>query len=145
MAETLRPVEIRHTLPTQAVENGGLIGRRIHVADQDAEAVAVQVAGLELVAVAADAQEPDAVAVQLRQPTLRPHGDRHHLPRHGMTVLQPGRADLADRNVEPPGHLTDEVFGPHATLFQPEKEEIPLAGRRVSGDLLDLEVFGLRS
>ncbi len=102
----------------------------------------MQVAGLELVAVATDVEQPHAVAVQLRQPAFRADGDRHHLPRDGVAVLESGRADFADGYVEAARDLADEVFGPHVALLDPEIEEISLARRRVGGDFLDLEILG---
>ncbi len=59
-----------------------------------------------------------------------------------MAVLEPGRAHLADGEVEPAGDLPDEVFRAHRALLDPEVEEIALAARLVGGDLLDLEVLG---
>ena len=36
-----------------------------------------------------------------------------------------------------------EELGPHVAFFEPEIKEIALAGRLVSGDFLDLEIFGI--
>ena len=43
---------------------------------------------------------------------------------------------------ESAGDLANEIFRPHAALLDPEVKEIALPGRLVSGDFLDLEVFG---
>ena len=150
MAEALRAVEVWQALLQDASEDGvnraatvrqwsGIIG-----SDQDAKAIAVQMARADLVRVPADAQDLDAVAVECWH--LRFDGRRNgdHLAGDGTAILQPRGADLADRDVEPLGDLPLEILRPHVAFFDPEIEEVPLAARLISRDFLDLEIFGDR-
>src|SRR5205085_3520114 len=108
----------------------------------DAEAVAAEVAGLELVAVARVVEQGDAVAVEGGEARLGAGGDGHPLPRDGVAVLEAGGADVVGGDAEPPGDLADEVLGPDAAFLDPEEEVLAGAGEVVRGDFLDLEVFG---
>src|SRR5262249_4233585 len=69
-AEALWPVVIRKPLPLDLVKQGGqsVAGIRIGLADEDAEAVAMQVPRLQLVTMPADPQDADAVTFYLIQP-----------------------------------------------------------------------------
>src|SRR5205823_4020981 len=102
---------------------------------EDAEVVAAQVAGLELVAVPAGAQDAQVVAVEGAEACFAGGGDGHPLPGDGVAVLEAGGADLAGGDVEEAGELADEVLGAHAALLHPQVEVIALAGGLVGGDL----------
>src|SRR5262249_45606490 len=143
MAETLRSVEVGQPLGTQALQQWAepLPSRRVWVAHEDAEAVAVQVAGAELVAVAADGQQANAVAFDLAEAILEVAGYGHHLARDGVAVLQAGGADVIGSDTQPAGELADEILRSHGALFDPEIEEAALAGGRIGGDFLNLEVL----
>src|SRR5439155_25903920 len=116
--ETLRAVIIGKAPRFESVDQSRkpVRGRRVHVADQDAETVAMQMSRLELVAVPAHAEQADSLPVQLGQALVADIRHRDHLPRYGMSVLHPSGADLALRNPEPPGHLSDEELGSHVAL-----------------------------
>src|SRR5207253_70815 len=92
----------------------------IDIADQDAEAIAVQMTGLELVGVLADAQDVDAVAVELRQLALDADWHRHHLARDGVAILEAGRADFRRSDAETTRNLTREELGAHVAFLDPE-------------------------
>src|SRR5207244_2691258 len=108
---------------------------------ENAETIAVQMAGLQLVAVPRYRQHTHAVAVQSRQVRLGARRDRHHLARHGATVLHARGADLAHRYIEALRHLPSEELGAHIALLDPEIEKVADTAGCVGRNFLDLEVL----
>ena len=139
-AEPLRTVEVRQAFRADAVEDRVHVRRAVGVADEDAEAVAAQVAGLELVGVPAGLQDADAVAVELRDVRLALLRHRHPLPRDGVAVLEAGGADVARMRAEPLGDRAGEELRRDPALLDPEVQVIARPGRLVGRHLLDLEV-----
>ena len=143
-AEPLRAVEVRQALAAQPIQERGDDGLIADgwLADEDAKAIAVQMARTQFVGMPADAQNLDAVAFELRQVRLGAGGDGDHLPGHGVAILQSRGADLADRDIETARDLPGEVLSPHVPFFQPKIEEVAFSGGFVGGDFFDLEIFG---
>ena len=61
-----------------------------------------------------------------------------------MPVLQARSADVARRYAQPPRDLLDEPLRPEAAFLDPQEQVFAAAARFVRGDLLDLEILGLR-
>src|SRR5262249_1352846 len=99
VAEALRAVEVGQPVAAQSLsDRREALGRlRVDIADDYTESIAVEVSRLELVGVAVDVQQPEAVALKLVQQRLGGGGNGHHLPRERVPVLEPRGADLARR------------------------------------------------
>src|SRR4051812_21858565 len=95
----------------------------------------------QLVRMPVHAQDPDAIAIELRESRLRRNGDGDHLPCHGPAILEPRDTDLSRRNIEPARHLTHEILRSLVALLDPKVNEISRARRGIGWDLLDLEVL----
>src|SRR5262249_55544986 len=131
-AEALRAVEIGHARAAEPVEDAGepVVGAGLggDVAHQDAEAVAAQVARLELVPVAAEVEQADALTLQPVEAVRGRGGDGNPLPRDGVPVLEASHPDLAGSDFQAARDLPAEVVGPHAAFLDPEVEEVTGAG-----------------
>ncbi len=147
IAESLRPEVVRHAFLCQDGQHllgraGSLVQGHREVAELDGEAVAGQVARLELVGVAGDLENSDVgdaePAYALR---VRPL-DGDPLPRHGVRVLQPGRADVAPLAVQRPGKPIDGLSRAEASLFNDGVGVVAHARCRIKGEFLDEEIFG---
>src|SRR5262245_11379622 len=101
------------------IEDRGYLNRRGGVADQDAKSVALQVTRFQLVRVPRHAQDADAVAIELGNGRFARPGDGNPLASHRPAVLQSRGADVAVRNVQSAGHLSDEILGPKVGLLDP--------------------------
>ncbi len=97
------------------------------IADEDAEAITVQMARTQLVGVPAHIQDADAVALELVEPSFDHRRHRHHLAGHGAAILKPRSAHLAGRDVQPPRDLPLKVFRAHVAFLDPQVEEVPLS------------------
>ena len=143
-AVALRAEAVGDTEIGEDVENveGPLQGAGMDLADADGEAVAGQVTGAQLVAMAAGGEDTHPRDVQ-RQGLLRAHaGDGDGLPGGGPGILEPGVAELPLPHSQRPGQLLEEVEGGQAGLLDLQVEVFPLAAGRVEGDLLDPEILG---
>src|SRR5207245_10658840 len=67
----------------------------------------------DLVGVPADFEDADSLAFQLDEALFYRVRHRHHLPRHGTTILQACGAHLRDWYVQSAGDLADEVLRTH--------------------------------
>src|SRR5437899_1679133 len=106
---------------------------RGNFADADLEAIAVQMAGLELVAMPAGAQDPEAVAIELPDLWLgrRRYGDP--LPGDCVPVLHAGRANVVGPDTETLGDLAHEELRSEIAFLDPEIKVLPLAAWLVRG------------
>src|SRR4051812_14566135 len=98
----------------------------------------------QLVAMAADLQDANSIAVKAGQTLFKVawHGDP--LPRHRPAILQPGRADFAYWNLQAFGNLPREILRPDIAFLNPEVEKLAAAGRQIRRNLFHLEVLGRR-
>jgi hypothetical protein len=144
LAEALRPVEVRHAVTADPLNNRRQTLLRIGygVADQDPKAISAQVPRPKLVPVPFDPKQPNTATVQVPEPIF--NGDRHryHLPRHGVAVLESRRADFTRAESEAPGDLAAEMLGAHAAFFDPQEKKVAGTGAIVGRDLFDLEILG---
>src|SRR5262249_3009768 len=115
----------------------------ISVADENPKAIPAQAARSQLVRVATDAEESDAVAIQLREPWFDSRRHGNHWPRDGVPVLEPGGTHVARPEAESLGDLAREVLGAHAAFLDPQVRKIAAAGWLVGRYFLDLEILRL--
>src|SRR5207245_1123503 len=69
--------------------------------------------------------------------------DGDPLTRDGLPVLEAGGTDFVVGDAQASRDLSIEILGSHGALLDPEVDMVAAAARLVSGDFLDLEVFGL--
>ena len=111
-------------------------------ANPDVEAIALELAGAELLAVALGLEDADAGLAPSQCLSRVEPGHREALPRDCESILATRIADFPSRNPrergEPPGNL----FGVPKTLLHPEERVPSGTARRIQRDLLDDEVLG---
>ncbi len=115
---------------------------RVDVPYQNAKAVAMQMAGSQLVDVATHLQDANTVSFELWQPFLEIAGDRYHLPADGVPILEARAADIAHGNAQSLGDLSDEKLGAHAPFFHPEIQKVAASRWLIGRYLFDLEILG---
>jgi hypothetical protein len=112
------------------LQTGIVVG--IGIANEDAEAIAVQMPGLELVPVPGIPQQADAVAVEISEICLDRRRDRNVLPRDRVAIFQPCCSHFSIRNAEPFRYLPLKYSAP-CRLLDPEKQMLAVARRLMAG------------
>lgn len=145
MPESLRAVIVRHTDFADRVEDAFdiIFECDVRLADQNAETIPFQVARLQLICVPGVFEQLQAVAVDFLEVRFGMDRNGNPLPRDGVAVLQPGRADVAHGDTQLLSEHPREVFWPNGAFFEPEIEMLPGAARRIRGDFFDFKILHL--
>ena len=112
----------------------------------DAEAIAQQMARLQLVAVTSGPMDVDfgKLTADAFQRFLGRHArDGEGLGGDRVAILEPGHADVVLAKAEDLGEPVAHVGAGHLALGDPQEGVFPLPARLIERDLLDHEVFGL--
>ncbi len=148
--EVVGPACRRQGLHNRGGSRQGLVEPVIEVAHGQAEPVAQQVSGLELVAVA-DRREGgvERHAVEPQRLQRRQIGavfaqDAERLGRVGVLVLHPGVPDVVGRDAQRVRQPTAHGLGGLPLATEPDVDVGALAAGLVQGQLLDHEVGGRR-
>ena len=80
---------------TQSLDQRRKIGGGVHVANKNSEAVAVQMAGAKLVAVATHFEKADAMALDVIESVFRRDRHGNHLPGERVAIFHAGSSDFA--------------------------------------------------
>ena len=113
------------------------------IAEHDVEPVALEVTGLEFVAMARRAFDDDAIKAEPERFVGGPRDlerDGDGLRGDGALVLHPGEASAPLVHAERRADAADRLVGGEVRLADAQKEMLPFAARGKGGDLFDDEV-----